>query len=334
MTDLKQLVTELHSLGSYPSNTKTRPLLTNIKAHPDCSDELYEQINAACVQEAGWIMGGADFNSLEDMISALTTRDKNKLKVYTDGYCGHCIRAYSYFGDQMPDIDPNSVESINSIADKYPLLRQDSKVPTFALTYLGTWHTLVSNLGLTEELAKRIEKNYHELYKESDAWTAKKLEIASKTGYVEGAFGLRVRTPMLAQTILGKKSTPYEAQKESRTAGNALGQSYGMLNNRAAIEFQDRVLKSPYAHDIKPIGMIHDAIYFIFTDKMDVVKWINKNLIGCMQWQELDEIKHGTVKLGAGLELFPTWADTVKIPNDATNQQILAAVQEYKEGNK
>lgn len=35
----------------------------------------------------GWIMGGADFSSLEDKISALTTKDPNKLKVYT----GHII---------------------------------------------------------------------------------------------------------------------------------------------------------------------------------------------------------------------------------------------------
>ena len=32
----------------------------------------------------------------------------------------------------MPDIDPNDVNSINSIADKYPALRSRSKSPTFA----------------------------------------------------------------------------------------------------------------------------------------------------------------------------------------------------------
>ena len=50
----------------------------------------------------------------------------------TDGYDGHCLRAYTYFGDRMPDIDPTSVESINSIEEKYPQERQDSKAPTFA----------------------------------------------------------------------------------------------------------------------------------------------------------------------------------------------------------
>lgn len=52
----------------------------------------------------GWIFCGADFNSLEDYISALTTRDPNKMKVYTDGMDGHCLRAWSYYKEQMPNI--------------------------------------------------------------------------------------------------------------------------------------------------------------------------------------------------------------------------------------
>jgi DNA polymerase-1 len=51
-----------------------------------------------------WIMVGADFSSLEDRISALQTKDPNKLKIYTDGLDAHCMRAYAYFHDQMPDI--------------------------------------------------------------------------------------------------------------------------------------------------------------------------------------------------------------------------------------
>ena len=41
---------------------------------------------------------------VEDHISALLTKDKNKLKVYTDHYDGHCLRAYSYWKELMPDI--------------------------------------------------------------------------------------------------------------------------------------------------------------------------------------------------------------------------------------
>ena len=52
----------------------------------------------------GWLLCGLDFASLEDRISALTTKDPNKLRVYTDGFDGHCLRAHAYFEDQMPDI--------------------------------------------------------------------------------------------------------------------------------------------------------------------------------------------------------------------------------------
>lgn len=47
---------------------------------------------------------GSDYSSLEDRINALLTKDKNKVKVYVDGYDGHSLRAYYYWKDKMPDI--------------------------------------------------------------------------------------------------------------------------------------------------------------------------------------------------------------------------------------
>lgn len=265
---------------------------------------------------------------MEDRISALTTKDSNKLKVYLQGFDGHCLRAFSYFYEQMPDIIPDNVDSINSIAEVYPALRQRSKSPTFLLTYQGTYMGLVKNLGFPIDEAKMIERNYHELYKESDAWVQDKLQQASKDGYVTVAFGLRVRTPLLQQTLLGNRKTPYEAQAESRTAGNALGQSYGLLNNRAAIEFRQRVLASPYKRDILPVAHIHDAQYFLVRDDLDIVQWVNENLVACMQWQELPEIQHPQVHLGGEICLFhPSWANEYKIPNHTTAEQIRLACQ-------
>ena len=55
---------------------------------------------------------------------------------------------------------------------------------------------------------------------------------------------------------------PYAAQAESRTAGNMLGQSWGLLNCRAGSEVMNKVRNSKYALSIKPCGQIHDALYF------------------------------------------------------------------------
>ncbi len=307
--------------------SSSKPNMQNIPS----TGSVYAKDIKKCFQAPkGWLLAGADFSSLEDRISALTTRDPNKMKVYIDGYDGHCLRAHTYFGDQMTGIDPNSVASINSIKHKYPELRQRSKAPTFLLTYGGTHHGLVAQVGLDIIEAKQIEDQYHVLYQASDEWVQDKLIQATQDGYVTVAFGLRVRTPILGKTLLNKKSTPYEAKAEGRTAGNALGQSYGLLNNRASIEFQERTLNSPYALDIKPIAQIHDSMYFLIRDTYACVEWFNNNLVECMEWQGLPEINHPIVKLGGGVEIFwPSWAETMEIPNGASQQQIAAAVKAF-----
>ena len=65
----------------------------------------YAKLIKGCFQAPkGWLWVGLDYASLEDHISALVTKDPNKLKVYTDEYDGHCLRAYSYWTSLMPDI--------------------------------------------------------------------------------------------------------------------------------------------------------------------------------------------------------------------------------------
>lgn len=216
-----------------------------------------------------------------------------------------------------------NVHQINSIKKKYPELRQKSKAPTFALTYQGTSHTLVKNLGMSEEQAKKIESKYHELYKVSDEWVKSHLDKASETGYVTCAFGLKVRTPLLKQSIMNSVHTLKEAEAEGRTAGNALGQSWCLLNCRAGNEVMEKVWNSPYATDILPCCQIHDALYFFVKDDLSIITWFNQILIKAMEWQEDPVIAHDEVKLGGDLELFyPDWSHGIEIPNNATKTQI------------
>jgi len=289
----------------------------------------YAKLIKSCFKApSGWVLVGLDFASLEDRISALTTKDPNKLKVYTDGYDGHCLRAYAYFGDAMPDIDPDSVASINSIAELYPDFRQESKTPTFLLTYGGTYLGMMEQCGFDEAKAKKIEANYHELYKVSDAWVQSKLDQAGKDGYVTVAFGLRLRTPLLEQVIRGTSKTPYEAESEARTAGNALGQSWGLLNNRASVEFMGKVRQSEYRLDIRPCAHIHDAQYYIVRDDANVILYVNKHLVEAVQWQDHPDIWHDEVRLGGNLSIYwPDWSYEIEIPNGADEAALHAALE-------
>lgn len=81
--------------------SSSNPNLQNIPAN----SKYAKLIKSCIVAPPGFIFAGLDFASLEDRISALTTKDPNKLKVYTDGYDGHCLRATAYFGESMPDIE-------------------------------------------------------------------------------------------------------------------------------------------------------------------------------------------------------------------------------------
>lgn len=274
----------------------------------------------------------SDFNSLEDYISALLSKDPNKMKVYTDGYCGHCLRAFKYFPERLPGII-DTVDSINSIKKKFPDVRQDSKAPTFLLTYLGTYHGLMKNCGFSEEAAKSIERMYHELYEVSDQYTEGRIQEAAQVGYTTLAFGLRLRCPMLKRTVDSKsKNALRGVRAEERTLGNAFGQSYGLLNNRAMIDFMDRVWDSPYKYDIMPIAPIHDASYYIVSDDVEVVKFVNDNLIDAMKWQEDPAIAHDEVKIGGELDVcYDSWDTPITIPNDASIADIIEITSKYED---
>lgn len=310
----------------------------NLQQIPATGSKYAKLIKMCFSPQNSMLFCGLDFASLEDRISALTTKDENKLKVYLEHYDGHCLRAYSYFKDQMPDITEeiknnpqDEVNIINSIKHRYKHLRQDSKSPTFALTYAGNYKTLMTKFGFSEEKAKGIESAYHSLYKTSDEWVKKKLDQAAIDGYVTCAFGLRVRTPLLHQVIRGNSKTPYEAEAEGRSAGNALGQSYCLLNNRAGIEFNEAVRKSKYRLDILPVAMIHDAQYFLIRNDPDVVAWANKMLVKAVQWQDDPAIYHPEVKLGGEFSIFyPDWAHELTVPNECTKEQLIELVHNYE----
>ena len=311
------------NLGGTLSNrlSSSKPNLQNLP-----SGSEYGKLVKQCFKAPNdWLFVGSDFASLEDRVNALITKDENKLKVYTDGYDGHSLRAYSYWKDKMPDID-DTLQSINSIKDKYPEYRQKSKAPTFALTYQGTHQTLMNNCGFSEQEAKQIEASYHKLYVQSDKWLQDKLDLCSKQGYIDTAFGLRIRTPVVGKSVLGSSKTPQMAMAEARSVGNALsGQSYCQLTNRAVNEFMERVWASEYKYDIMPVCLIHDAIYLMIKNDVKIVEWVNTNLIECMAWQELPELQHDTVKLEAELDIYyPSWADAITLPNNANQEQILA----------
>lgn len=80
--------------------SSNNPNLTNLPAH----GAMGKLIKSCIKAPDGWLFAGADFGALEERVGAILSQDPNRIKVYTEGFDGHSMRAFKYFGDQMPDI--------------------------------------------------------------------------------------------------------------------------------------------------------------------------------------------------------------------------------------
>lgn len=189
----------------------------------------------------------------------------------------------------------------------------------------------MANCGFTKQEAQTTFDRYQELYKVSIAYIKNKLNQACKDGYITVAFGLRVRTPLLKQTILNTRITPYAAAAEGRTAGNADGQSWCLLNSRAGSEVLKQVRASEQLRkDVRPCAQIHDAQYYMVRDNIETVDWANKALVNATLWQDHPDIRHPDVGLGGEFFIcYPDWSKECKIPNNASHDEIYATCEKH-----
>jgi DNA polymerase-1 len=172
------------------------------------------------------------------------------------------------------------------------------------------------------EQATDIEQAFHELYKVSGEFNEKNKQFMEKHGYVECAFGLKLRTPIISQCVLGNSKTPHEADKEARSANNAITQSWGMLLNRAMNATNTRIEKAGYSMDILPCNMIHDAGYFLVKNKPEYIKFLNDVLIEEMEWNDDDAIRSTRVPMKASLDIGKSWDKLTQLNNNVTIKEI------------
>ncbi|MEA2037092.1 MAG: DNA polymerase [Nanoarchaeota archaeon] len=215
---------------------------------------------------------------------------------------------------------------INSIAKKYPELRTSSKSPSFAMQYNGTAFTLHKKSGFPMEQAKSIYKSYHELYKVTGEFNKDNERFMTEHGYIECAFGLRLRTPIIGRCVLGNSKTPYVAAAEVRSANNSVTQSWGMLLNRAAIATNNRIIEAGLENDILPVNLIHDAEYFIVRNDPKIIKFLNDTLIEEMEWNDYDKIRSKDVPMTAELEIGKDWSKQITLKNYISEEEIIKQI--------
>lgn len=289
------------------------------------SNSVYGKDIKSCFEAPdGWLFAGSDYAALEDRVVAIISKDPNKRRIFTEGIDGHSLNAYGYFKDQMPDINPDDPNSINSIAEVYEALRQKSKAPTFALNYGGTYLTLHKNSGIPIDEAMSIEEGHKEMYKVLHAWGEENKLLMTQQGYITGAYGLKIRTPMLAKSLINAKVTPSIVKAEFRSGNNAVTQSHGLMTTVAGTKFKEMLDDSIFRDNVLIINFIHDAVYLLIKEDLATIQWVNEKLIECMVNAGDEQVEAGKhiVPIEANLDIGKTWADQHQLPNRMTNNEL------------
>ena len=180
------------------------------------------------------------------------------------------------------------------------------------------------------KLAKQIEAGHKEMYKVLHSWGEGNKELMAKQGYVECAYGLKARTPMLAQSLLNTKVTPSVTKNEFRSANNAVTQSHGLMTTVAGTKFKKLLDKSKYRENVLIINFIHDAVYLLIKEDIETIEWVNATLIDCMVNAGDKQVKAGQhiVPIEACLDLGTHWGDQRELPNNATQEEIKEFIKE------
>ena len=78
---LLSLLEQLYDMPQRVPYSQFIKVRQDIRNHPDYHT-IKDEFEQSYTDEPGWIFCGADFNSLEDKINTLLTRDPNKIAVY------------------------------------------------------------------------------------------------------------------------------------------------------------------------------------------------------------------------------------------------------------
>lgn len=272
----------------------------------------------------GWLFAGSDFNALELRIGGILSKDPIVRDELLKGLDGHSVRTYAFFPDELEelglgDLDPSEASSINRIQTEAKELRQASKPIGFLKQYGGSAIKIQQTLKCTKQRAEEISQAYDELYKGTLNFAKKNHDFARKNGYVECAFGMKLRTPRINARDRGVASA------EERSSSNAVTQSWGVLMNRAFNEFDARVEEAGLSHDIKLMNSVHDSVYLLIKEDAETVAWVNKNLIECMEWQEHPALE-SEITLGANLEIGRSWDQQIELENNCSIADIQAVM--------
>ena len=163
--------------------------------------------------------------------------------------------------------------------------------------------------------AQEIFDRYHNvLYSNITEMRDRTLEQAITKGKVHLGLGCYMNT--------------YEPEKEIRTLFNVLSQFWSIITLLTINKLHTLIDEKGYQDDIEVVSTIYDSIYIHMTEDVSLIEWVNNTIIPILTADYITDI---IVHNEAEAELGYNWYDTVKLPNNASIEQINLVLNKLKE---
>jgi DNA polymerase-1 len=172
-TSLHQTVTATGRLSSSDPNLQNIPI----------KGEWGRRIRAAFTTNAGWVLLSADYNQIEPRILAHLSRDPVLIGAYGRGDDIHTTTAMQIFGLAADQITKD--------------MRRVAKTVNFGIIYGISPFGLSSQLGISNQEAKRYIDAYFARFEGVKAYIDRTVAEAKATGYVTTLLGRRRPIPEL-----------------------------------------------------------------------------------------------------------------------------------------
>lgn len=300
--------------------TSSNPNMLNA---PSTRSRFAKPVKKCFTAPKGKVIMAADYNALEDRVIASLSRDTNKCDIFLKNLDGHSLNALGYFREKIAKLmhltgdTPTDATAFMQLVDEgnpeAKSIRQDSKAPTFGLSYGAYPPKVAATLKIPLDEAQEIFNNYHNVlypgitnYRENYV-----LQYAMEHGEIHLGLGFMLRTD--------------DPGRDIRTLANATCQFWSILTALTINKMHQLIDQMGYEEDVKVVSTIYDSIYLEVTEDPKIVKWVNDNLIETML---VDFMEDQTIHNDAQCDIGYNWADMTTIPNNASLAEVKQILQD------
>jgi DNA polymerase I-like protein with 3'-5' exonuclease and polymerase domains len=240
------------------------------------------------IPRKGWKLVDSDYSSLELMISAYLSKDKNMLEAINKGYDMHSYCCVLLFGDKWVEAGESITPVNKPVSEEGARMRKLSKMLSFGLIYGSGVSTFSDNANITIAEGKKLMAHYFTTFSELAVFFKKTGSKALHQLYVREPYFGRVR-------FFNKPKNGMESSHINNAAMNYKPQAVnGSIMKYALCLMKKYIEDNDIDHKVKILLTVHDQSVCSVREDY-AVEWSLKQT-ELMEKAALYAIPEGTLK--------------------------------------